>query len=158
MRRSLDRVLPVIKGIARVCDVPISIDTYKVPVAEAAIDAGASLINDVWGLKKDAALAEVAAKRGTPLILMHNQPEPGYTRLIPDIVASLCRSVATAIEAGVATGADHRRSRVRVREDCFAQPGGPAATWGDKVGVGAAAALGDKSEVNDWASSGPSCG
>ncbi len=97
----LERVLPVIEGIARVCDVPISIDTYKVAVAEAAIDAGARIINDVWGLKKDAALAGVAAKHGTPLILMHNQPEPGYTRLIPDIVASLRRSVAAATEAGV---------------------------------------------------------
>lgn len=97
----LERVLPVIEGIARVCDVPVSIDTYKVAVAEAAIDAGARIINDVWGLKKEAALASVAAKHGTPLILMHNQPEPGYTRLIPDIVASLRRSIAVATEAGV---------------------------------------------------------
>ena len=101
VEEELERVLPVIKGISRVCDVPISVDTYKVAVAEAAIEAGASLINDVWGLKEDAELAEVAAKRGTPLILMHNQPEPGYTRLIPDIVASLRRSVATAMAAGV---------------------------------------------------------
>ncbi|MYD36698.1 MAG: dihydropteroate synthase [Dehalococcoidia bacterium] len=97
----LERVLPVIEGIARVCDMPISVDTYKVAVAEAAIEAGASVINDVWGLKKDVALADVAAKHGMPLILMHNQPEPGYTRLIPDIVASLRRSVAIAMEAGV---------------------------------------------------------
>ncbi len=97
----LERVLPVIKGIAAVCDVPISIDTYKVAVAEAAIEAGARIINDVWGLKKGAELAGVAARHGTPLILMHNQPEPGYTRLIPDIVASLRRSVAVATEGGV---------------------------------------------------------
>ena len=101
VEEELERVLPVIKGISRVCEVPISVDTYKVAVAEAAIEAGARIINDVWGLKKDAALAGVAAKHGTPLILMHNQPEPGYTRLIPDIVASLRRSVATAMEAGV---------------------------------------------------------
>ncbi len=101
VEEELERVLPVIKGIAGVCDVPISIDTYKVAVAEAAIDAGARIINDVWGLKKDAALAGVAAKHGTPLILMHNQPEPGYTRLIPDIAASLRKSVAVATEAGV---------------------------------------------------------
>ncbi len=101
VEEELERVLPVIKGIARVCDVPISIDTYKVAVAEAAIEAGARIINDVWGLKKDAALAGVAAKYSTPLILMHNQPEPGYTRLIPDIAASLRRSVATATDSGV---------------------------------------------------------
>ena len=101
VEEELERVLPVIKGISRICDVPISIDTYKVAVAEAAIEAGARLINDVWGLKKDVGLTGVAAKHGAPLILMHNQPEPGYTRLIPDIVASLRRSVATATEAGV---------------------------------------------------------
>lgn len=101
VEEELERVLPVIRGIERACNVPISIDTYKVAVAEAAIRAGASIINDVWGLKKDAELAGVAAKHGTPFILMHNQPEPGYTRLIPDIVASLRRSVAAATEAGV---------------------------------------------------------
>lgn len=106
IEEELERVLPVIKSIAGVCDVPISIDTYKAAVAEAAIDAGARIINDVWGLKKDAVLAHVAAKHSTPLILMHNQPEPGYTRLIPDIVASLRRSVAVATEAGV------RRDRI----------------------------------------------
>ena len=101
VEEELERVLPVIKGITRVCDVPISIDTYKVAVAEVAIGAGARIINDVWGLKKDAALARVAAEHGTPFILMHNQPEPGYTRLIPDIVASLRKSVVVATEAGV---------------------------------------------------------
>ena len=97
----IDRVLPVIRGIVARTEVPVSVDTYKPPVAEAAIEAGARIINDVWGLKKDAALARVAAKHGTPLILMHNQAEPGYTRLIPDIVASLRRSVATAMAVGV---------------------------------------------------------
>ena len=97
----IDRVLPVIRGIVGRTEVPVSVDTYKPAVAEAAIEAGAQIINDVWGLKKDVALARVAAKHGTPLILMHNQPEPGYTRLIPDIVASLRRSVAFAMAAGV---------------------------------------------------------
>ncbi len=97
----IDRVLPVIRGIVARTDVPVSVDTHKTAVAEAAIEAGARIINDVWGLKRDAALARVAAKHGTPLILMHNQPEPGYTRLIPDIVAGLRRSVAAAMAAGV---------------------------------------------------------
>ena len=102
VEEEIGRVLPVIAGIAARRDVPISIDTYKAAVAEAAIEAGASIINDVWGLKRDAALAGIAARHGTPLILMHNQPEPGYTRLIPDIVASLWRSVAAATDARVA--------------------------------------------------------
>ncbi len=101
IEEEIDRVLPVIRGIVARTDVPVSVDTYKPVVAEAAIEAGARIINDVWGLKKDVALARVAAKHGTPLILMHNQPEPGYTRLIPDIVASLRRSVANAMAAGV---------------------------------------------------------
>ena len=81
---------------------PISVDTYKAGVAEAAIEAGASMVNDVWGLKRDASLAGVAASHETPLILMHNQEGTRYTRLIPDIVASLRRSVAVAVAAGVA--------------------------------------------------------
>ena len=98
----IGRVVPVIKGIAAKTDVPISVDTYKAGVAEVAIEAGASIVNDVWGLKRDASLAEVAASHGTPLILMHNQEGTRYTRLIPDIVASLRRSVAVALAAGVA--------------------------------------------------------
>ena len=95
------RVLPVIRAITAACNVPISIDTYKAAVAEAAIEAGASIINDVWGLKRGTDLASVAAAHGAPLILMHNQPEPEYTRLIPDIVASLRRSVGMAVAMGV---------------------------------------------------------
>ena len=98
----IGRVAPVIRAIKGATDTPISVDTYKAGVAEVAIEAGASMVNDVWGLKRDASLAEVAASHGTPLILMHNQEGTRYTRLIPDIVASLRRSVAVALAAGVA--------------------------------------------------------
>ena len=98
----IGRVVPVIRAIKGKTDTPISVDTYKAGVAEAAIEAGASMVNDVWGLKRDVALAGVAASHGTPLILMHNQEGTRYTRLIPDIVASLRRSVAVALAAGVA--------------------------------------------------------
>ena len=98
----IGRVVPVIRAIKGATDTPISVDTYKAGVAEAAIEAGASIVNDVWGLKRDASLAGVAASHGTPLILMHNQEGTRYTRLIPDIVASLRRSVAVAVAAGVA--------------------------------------------------------
>ncbi len=70
-------------------------------MAEAGIEAGASIVNDVWGLKRDASLAGVVARHGASLVLMHNQLEPGYTRLVPDIVASLRWSVAAALAAGV---------------------------------------------------------
>ena len=98
----IGRVVPVIRAIKGETDTPISVDTYKAGVAEAAIEAGASMVNDVWGLKRDVGLAGVAASHGTPLILMHNQEGTRYTRLIPDIVASLRRSVAVALAAGVA--------------------------------------------------------
>ena len=98
----IGRVVPVIRAIKGETATPISVDTYKAGVAEAAIEAGASIVNDVWGLKRDASLAGVAASHGTPLILMHNQEGTRYTRLIPDIVASLRRSVAVALAAGVA--------------------------------------------------------
>ena len=102
VEEEIERVVPVIRAIKGEGDTPISVDTYKAGVAEAAIVAGASMVNDVWGLKRDASLAGVAASRETPLILMHNQEGTRYTRLIPDIVASLRRSVAVALAAGVA--------------------------------------------------------
>ena len=102
VEEEIGRIVPVIRAIKGETDTPISVDTYKAGVAEAAIEAGASMVNDVWGLKRDASLAGVAASHGTTLILMHNQEGTRYTRLIPDIVASLRQSVAVAVAAGVA--------------------------------------------------------
>ncbi len=95
------RVAPAIRAISGETDVPISIDTYKSEVASAALDAGASMVNDVWGLMRDPVLAEVAATRRAPLIMMHNQEGTQYTQLIPDIIAQLRRSMAIAMEAGI---------------------------------------------------------
>jgi dihydropteroate synthase len=67
------RVVPVIRQVAPELGVPISIDTYKLRVAEAAVDAGAAMLNDVWALKKEARLAELAAGCHIPIILMSNQ-------------------------------------------------------------------------------------
>ena len=102
VEEEIRRVIPVIRAISDLTDVPISVDTYKAPVAEAAAEAGAALINDVWGLKRDAGIARVAAERGLPLILMHNQEHTRYGDLIQDIIASLRDSVAEAVRAGVA--------------------------------------------------------
>ena len=102
VEEEIRRVIPVIKAITGMIDVPISIDTYKAPVAEAAAEAGAAIINDVWGLKRDAGIARIAAEQGLPLILMHNQEGTHYNNLIRDIGASLRDSVAEAIGAGVA--------------------------------------------------------
>ena len=96
------RVLPVIRGLAARLDIPVSIDTYKSEVARAALDAGASIINDVWGLKHDPEMAALAAREGAPVILMHNQVGTDYADLVPDVMNALRSSLELALEAGVA--------------------------------------------------------
>ena len=97
----LARLMPALEAVAGKVCLPISVDTYKAEVARRAIDAGATIINDIWGLKAEPELATVAAKSGAGLVLMHNQKGTRYTDLVPDVVASLQTSVKTAIEAGV---------------------------------------------------------
>ena len=101
VKEELERVLPVISKLASVLKIPISIDTYKAKVAERAIKEGALLINDVWGLKKDARIANVAAKTGAPLILTHNQEGFVYSDIIEDVILGLKKSKEKAINAGV---------------------------------------------------------
>ena len=100
--RELDLLLPALTALAAQVNIPISVDTYKSQVARPAIKAGAAILNDVWGLKYDPAIADVAAETGAPLILMHNQQGREYQNLLPDIFASLQQSVAQTTAAGVA--------------------------------------------------------
>ncbi len=95
------RVLPVVRLLASRLHVPISVDTHKHEVAREAVAAGASMINDVWGLKRDPALAELASREGVPIVLMHNQSGTAYADLLPDVIASLRASMDTALGAGV---------------------------------------------------------
>ena len=97
----LRRVIPVIEALRKEIQVPISIDTYKGKVAEMAIVAGASLINDVWGFKKDPYISKVAAKFQVPCCLMHNRSNTMYSSLMEDILKDLKESVEIAITAGV---------------------------------------------------------
>jgi dihydropteroate synthase len=97
----LQRVLPVVERVASAVAVPVSIDTYKATVALRAVSAGASLVNDVWGLKRDTAMAGTVASLGVPVVLMHNRPGGGYRDLIREISASLGESVALARSAGI---------------------------------------------------------
>jgi dihydropteroate synthase len=113
----LERVIPVVHAIAGGMDTIISIDTYKSQVAEAAIQSGAQMVNDVWGLRVDPALAEVAAKHKTPVILMHNRSSWAhasikerlggryvgipYENLIEDIKRELLESAGIALDAGI---------------------------------------------------------
>jgi dihydropteroate synthase len=105
----LKRLLPVLGGLRRLLKVPVSVDTQKAEVAEAALDVGAEIINDISGLKNDSRIAEVAARRRVPLILMHMRGEPQTMQkgpfardVIEDILQGLRKSVAIAREAGVA--------------------------------------------------------
>jgi dihydropteroate synthase len=96
------RVVPVIEAVrAALPEVPISIDTTKPRVAAAALDAGAHLVNDVWGVAPDDSLARLAAEREAPIVLMHNRAEPRYTALMPEILGDLAAAIERAVAAGV---------------------------------------------------------
>ena len=97
----LARLLPALRALTPKVRIPISVDTYKARVARAAVADGAAIINDVWGLKAEPELAQVAAETGAGLIIMHNQVGHQYQELLPDIFTSLSRSVALARNAGV---------------------------------------------------------
>ena len=98
----IQRVLPVIEALAPVLDIPISIDTYKAEVAEAALCAGAAMVNDVWGFRRDPEMSGVAADAGVPVVLMHNQGHTRYEDVVPDVIRELCRMRDSAMAAGVA--------------------------------------------------------
>ena len=97
----LRRLIPALEAIASKVSLPISVDTYKSEVARRALDAGASIINDIWGLKSDPALAQLAADTGAGIILMHNQDNRNYRNVLEDVIASLASSAAAARAAGV---------------------------------------------------------
>lgn len=104
----LKRVIPVIEEISKRAKIPISIDTYKAKVAEEAINAGASIINDISGLNFDPQMPYVAAKYKTPVIIMHikgtpqdMQKNPHYDALIPEIIEYLRAAIIKAKETGV---------------------------------------------------------
>ncbi|MBI4267295.1 MAG: dihydropteroate synthase [Chloroflexi bacterium] len=107
------RVVPVIERLATGVPIPISIDTYKSEVARQALDAGAAIINDQWGLKYDQQLATLSADRNVPIILMSNQRDKGsydaktkrdiasYTDVMAEVISSLKQSLALAQQLGV---------------------------------------------------------
>ncbi len=113
----LSRVLPIIRAVASELDVIICIDSYRAEVAAAALEAGSHMINDVWGLRADPAMAPLVAERGVPVILMHNRSRSGdaslserlggryvgveYSNLLEEIQEELHHSVALAHSAGI---------------------------------------------------------
>ena len=98
----INRLMPVLEAIKREYDVPVSIDTYKYETAERALEAGADLINDIWGLKyDDGQMADVIARYNVPCVLMHNRKVPEYLHLINDVIEDLNESVIIANDAGI---------------------------------------------------------
>ena len=96
------RVVPVIEAIRRALpEAPLSVDTTKPVVAEAALAAGADLVNHVWGVGEDDGIARVAAAHGVPLVLMHNRAEPRYTDLVAEVIADLAAAIERAVRARV---------------------------------------------------------
>ena len=95
------RVVPVIEAVKKEFGIPISVDTYKSGVAEAAAQAGADLINDIWGLKYDPHMAEVIAKSGLACCLMHNRDNTEYRNFMEDVKQDLRETIALAKAAGI---------------------------------------------------------
>lgn len=98
----IERVVPYIEKVKEL-GVPVSIDTYKAKVAEAAVQAGAALINDIWGFKGDENMAKVAAKYQVPCCIMHNRDleKNPYSNLLEDVLSDLRESIDIGLKAGV---------------------------------------------------------
>ena len=101
VEEEIKRVVPVIKAIKEKFDIPVSIDTYKAKTAEEAVKAGADIINDVWGFKKDKDIAKVCAKYKVACILMHNREPKPYNNIMKDMIMDLSESIDIALSAGV---------------------------------------------------------
>ena len=96
------RVVPVVRAVAGALPgTPLSIDTTSPAVATAALDAGAHLLNDIWGVADDPGMARLAAERGVPLVVMHNRAEARYRNVVAEVIADLQRAIDRALAAGV---------------------------------------------------------
>lgn len=98
----IERVCPIIEKVKQRFEIPVSLDTYKSDVAKAGLEAGADLINDIWGLKWDGTMAKVIADAGIPCCLMHNRQNMDYKNIVEDMLTDLEESVKMALEAGIA--------------------------------------------------------
>jgi len=97
----LRRVIPLIERLAGSATTPISVDTYKASVARRALAAGATMVNDIWGLRRDPEMAGVVAEAGVPVVVMHNQEAPIYKDVVADVMAILRESLRRAEAAGI---------------------------------------------------------
>ncbi len=96
------RVVPAVEAIAARVDLPISVDAYRADVAKAALDAGATMVNDIWGFRHDPSLAVLAARRAVPAVVMHNQRGREFADVVGDIRRGLTESIKIASRSGLA--------------------------------------------------------
>ena len=100
-KEEINRVVPLVKEIRACSGAMISVDTSKSAVADAAIKAGANMVNDVWALKKDPEMVEVVASAKVYVVLMHNDSNPSYSDVVYDTIESLKKSVDKAVRDGI---------------------------------------------------------
>ena len=100
----IERVVPVIEALKSSFDIPLSLDTYKSKVAKAGIESGIDMINDIWGLKYDKAMAKLVADSGLPVCIMHNRDNTDYNDFMTDVILDLKESVDIATAAGIDKG------------------------------------------------------
>jgi dihydropteroate synthase len=101
INEELRRIIPVVEKLAQEISLPLSVDTYKLEVARQALNAGANMINDVWGLQKEPKLAELAAQKGVPIALMSNQRDSPCPDIMSAVISDLKRAIKQALSAGV---------------------------------------------------------
>lgn len=100
LEEELERVIPIVQAVREAVDIPLSIDTYKAEVARKAVQAGACIINDVWGAKKDPLMAQTAVELDVPIILMHNRKHNHYQFLLSEMKKDLQNSIERVLAAG----------------------------------------------------------
>jgi dihydropteroate synthase len=100
------RLLPILEKVLAIAGVPVSVDTYKAAVAESALALGAHILNDIWGLQRDPAMATLAAKHAVPVVVMHNRASNESSR---DIIAEMIEFFNRSIEIGLKAGIDFER-------------------------------------------------
>ena len=99
--QELERVIPVIEAIRSISDIPISIDTWKSEVAKEAINSGASIVNDIWGLKKDSNMSKLVAQNDVGLILTHNGTSSKYKDVVKETVSEIKNMICTALDNAI---------------------------------------------------------
>ena len=97
----IERIIPIIESVKKCFDTVVSVDTYKSKVAKAALESGSDMINDIWGLKGDMAMASVVASYNVPICIMHNRENTDYNDYMTDVINDLKESVDIALRSGI---------------------------------------------------------